>query len=112
MTTSDEGFGELLPFADPAWYQPGWNSPYCGSKRNPHVIHNPIVNDSHRRLRAYARDFVDRELMPYVQDWSEANDCQWERPFMVKLAKAQLLPGMLGVQPWPVQYTDILVGGV
>lgn len=83
--------------------------------------------------------------MPFVQDWSEANDCKWERPLMLKLAEAQLLPGMivsgrvsgacvqcyltfyltcivgvlflnmlnkpgmLGVHPWPTQFTDIKV---
>jgi hypothetical protein len=25
----DDGFGELLPFCDPSWYQPNWKSPYC-----------------------------------------------------------------------------------
>jgi hypothetical protein len=102
-----EGFGELLPFADPSWYQPQWHSPYCNESTTPLILTHRTDNDSHRRLRAYARKFVQEHIMPYVQEWSEANDCQWERPLMLKLAQAQLLPGMLGVYPWPTQYTDI-----
>jgi hypothetical protein len=45
--------------------------------------------------------------MPDVQDWSEANDSKWVKPLLKKLADAQLLPGMLGIQPWPTNYTDI-----
>jgi hypothetical protein len=44
-------------------------------------------------LREYTRAFVDKEVMPYVQQWSEANDYKWNRPLLLKLAKAQLLPG-------------------
>ncbi|KAI3635816.1 hypothetical protein MIR68_006454 [Amoeboaphelidium protococcarum] len=90
---SDQAFGDQIPFADPAWYQPDWNSPY--------------FNDSHRRLRAYTREFVEKHIMPDVQDWSEANDSKWVKPLLKKLADAQLLPGMLGIQPWPSNYTDI-----
>lgn len=39
-----------------------------------------------------------------MQDWSEANDCKWVKPLMLNLAKYQLLPGMLGVYPWPSEY--------
>lgn len=68
------------------------------------------MNESHRKLRAFARQFVEKELVPYVQQWTEANDCKWERPFMIKLAQAGFLPGMLGISPWPTEYTDIKVG--
>ena len=42
-------FGELVPYADPSWYQ-GWNSPY--------------YNDSHRRFRAAMREIVEKDWKP------------------------------------------------
>ncbi|KAI7874125.1 acyl-CoA dehydrogenase NM domain-like protein [Lichtheimia hyalospora FSU 10163] len=50
-------FGEGIPYGDPTWYQE-WNSPY--------------YNESHIRLRKIVREFVDKELMPYTHEWSEA----------------------------------------
>src|SRR5690242_18608432 len=44
----DASFGDLIPFGDPAWY---------------HDWHSPYYKDSHRRLRAAMREFVDREVM-------------------------------------------------
>ncbi|KDN37911.1 acyl-CoA dehydrogenase [Tilletiaria anomala UBC 951] len=41
-----EPFGSVLPFAEPAWY---------GSLGDT----SPFYTDSHRRLRAYCRDYVD-----------------------------------------------------
>ncbi|KAJ3010707.1 UNVERIFIED_CONTAM: hypothetical protein HDU68_002015, partial [Siphonaria sp. JEL0065] len=45
---------EVVASADPVWTQQ-WASPY--------------YKDSHKRLRAWVRDLVDRELMPYVHEW-------------------------------------------
>lgn len=50
---------------------------------------------------------MDANINPDVQEWSEANDSKWVKPLMLKLAEAQLLPGMLGIVPWPMQFTDI-----
>jgi predicted heme/steroid binding protein len=54
-----EPFGELVPFGDPSWYQDGIPSPY--------------YKDSHRRLRAKMREFVEREIAPYVHEWDGTN---------------------------------------
>lgn len=91
--STDDGFGENIPFSDPSWYQQGWYTPYH--------------DDSHRRLREYARNFVEKNIIPFAQEWSEVNDCKWVRPLTRKLAEARLLPGMLGMYPWPTQFTEI-----
>ena len=46
-------FGSSTPYAEPAWYSRD-NSPY--------------YKDSHRKLRAYVRNFVDTELMPIAAE--------------------------------------------
>eukprot|EP00916_Digyalum_oweni_P007468 GHVL01012618.1.p1 GENE.GHVL01012618.1~~GHVL01012618.1.p1 ORF type:complete len:520 (+),score=86.62 GHVL01012618.1:57-1616(+) len=50
-------FGDLIPFGDPSWYQ-GWNSPY--------------YNESHKKFRNACRDWIETNIMPYVQQWDEA----------------------------------------
>jgi alkylation response protein AidB-like acyl-CoA dehydrogenase/predicted heme/steroid binding protein len=80
-------FGELIPFGDPSWYQ-GWDSPY--------------YKDSHRRLRARMRAFVDKEIMPYVHEWDEAK--QIPRNLFIKCAEAGILLGIVGKLGQP--YTD------
>ncbi|KAI5296051.1 hypothetical protein KEM52_005915, partial [Ascosphaera acerosa] len=52
-----EDFGDLVPFADPAWYQ-GYRSPY--------------YNETHVALRAEVRQWVEERLEPFVNDWDEA----------------------------------------
>ena len=44
-----EAFGDSIPFGDPYWYQ-DWYSPY--------------YNETHRKLRAAVRVFVEKEIMP------------------------------------------------
>jgi len=50
-------FGDLIPFADPSWYQ-GYHSPY--------------FNETHAALRAEVREWVTNEIEPYVGEWDEA----------------------------------------
>ncbi|KAJ9294747.1 hypothetical protein DTO271G3_6667 [Paecilomyces variotii] len=52
-----EVYGDLIPFADPSWYQ-GYRSPY--------------FNETHAALRAEVREWVDAEIEPYVTEWEEA----------------------------------------
>ncbi|ORY46485.1 acyl-CoA dehydrogenase NM domain-like protein [Rhizoclosmatium globosum] len=63
----------------------GWKSPY--------------YKESHHRVRAWARDLVDRELMPYIHEWDTAG----EVPISVyrKMGELGLLSCMIGVFPWP-----------
>ncbi|KAK5140470.1 hypothetical protein LTR04_002984 [Oleoguttula sp. CCFEE 6159] len=50
-------FGDLVPYADPSWYQ---------------SYHSPYFNQSHADLRAEIRQWVDDEIMPNVTEWDEA----------------------------------------
>ncbi|PKY39198.1 putative acyl-CoA dehydrogenase [Rhizophagus irregularis] len=93
---SGEGpFGDLVPFGDPYWYQD---------------FYSPYYNDSHRRVRAEVRKFVEAEIMPYAYEWDEAKKTPQE--LFIKAGKAGILPGVCGA-PWPTNYTDIRpIGGV
>jgi len=51
-----EPFGDQIPYGDPNWYQ-GWTSPY--------------YNESHIAWRKKCREFVDEEIIPYVDRWEE-----------------------------------------
>ncbi|KLJ10689.1 acyl-CoA dehydrogenase [Blastomyces silverae] len=52
-----EPYGDLVPFADPAWYQ-GYTSMY--------------YNETHAALRKEVREWVESEIEPHVNDWDEA----------------------------------------
>ncbi|KAJ8661048.1 hypothetical protein O0I10_003271 [Lichtheimia ornata] len=69
-----ETFGDMVPFGDPMWYQ-DWYSPF--------------YNDSHRKLRKFMRDFVDKEVIPYAHEWDEAKRLPAE--LYTKAAKAGIL---------------------
>ncbi|KXS18505.1 acyl-CoA dehydrogenase NM domain-like protein [Gonapodya prolifera JEL478] len=78
-----KSFGDLVPFADPLWYQDYWS---------------PYYNDSHRKVRAATRAFVEKELMPYIHEWDEAKKIPKE--VYLKCAKAGILGACAGA-PWP-----------
>lgn len=42
------------PFADPIWHS---------------RYHSPYYDDSHRRLQQEVRDYVDREIIPFCEQW-------------------------------------------
>jgi hypothetical protein len=48
-----ETFGELIPFGDPYWYQDQVS---------------PYYKETHRRLRSYVRNFVEKEIMPFCHE--------------------------------------------
>src|SRR3954447_25049031 len=88
---SGEGpFGDLVPHGDPYWYQD---------------FHSPYYNDSHRRVRAAVRKFVETEIMPNAFEWDEAKKIPQE--LFIKAGKAGILPGVCGA-PWPGKY--VLMG--
>ena len=89
-------FGEMVPFGDPCWYQ-DWNVPY--------------YNDSHRRLRKEMRDFVEKNITPFCEEWDEAK--QVPADLFRKFADAGVLAGVIG-PPWPTKYADYprIIGGV
>lgn len=85
----------MVPFGDPLWYQ-GWNVPY--------------YKESHIRLREAMREFVDKNLMPYVHEWDEKGELPADLPR--KIAQAGILAGVIGT-PWPKRYADYpIIGGV
>jgi alkylation response protein AidB-like acyl-CoA dehydrogenase len=56
---STDRFGSPLPWAEPAWYQ-GRPSPY--------------YKDSHRHLRRVVREWVEKNVLPHVDDWEAAGE--------------------------------------
>lgn len=51
-----EIFGDLAPWAEPAWYT---------------TLASPYYNDSHRSLRKAIRSYVDEHVLPYEDEWEE-----------------------------------------
>jgi alkylation response protein AidB-like acyl-CoA dehydrogenase len=74
-----EAFGDMVPFGDPMWYQ-DWYSPY--------------YDESHRNVRKYVRDFVEKEIMPFTHEWDEAKEIP--RELYEKAAKAGILAACVG----------------
>ena len=56
-STSYPTFGSPTPYAEPLWYS-----------RNL----SPHYTDSHRKLRAAVRQYVDEEILPYAFEWETA----------------------------------------
>ncbi|KAI9026062.1 acyl-CoA dehydrogenase/oxidase [Hyaloraphidium curvatum] len=56
VTGDNEIFGDLAPFCEPAWYQDNYS---------------PYYKESHRRLRAFMRKWVQEELLPHADEWEE-----------------------------------------
>ncbi|PGG98297.1 hypothetical protein AJ80_09558 [Polytolypa hystricis UAMH7299] len=73
-------YGDLVPFADPAWYQ-GYYSPY--------------YNETHAALRDEVRQFVETEIDPYVTEWDEAKVVP--EKIYKQMGERGYLAGLLGV---------------
>ena len=56
-TNDYPAFGCPTPYAEPLWYS-----------RNV----SPHYTDSHRKLRAAIRKYVDEEILPYAFEWESA----------------------------------------
>lgn len=50
-------FGSPIPYAEPLWYS-----------RNV----SPHYTDSHRKLRAAVRKYIDEEIIPFAFEWEAA----------------------------------------
>ncbi|KOS17963.1 Acyl-CoA dehydrogenase [Escovopsis weberi] len=81
-----EAFGDQIPFGDPSWYQ---------------SYHSPYHNETHAALRAEVREWIDREVEPYVTEWDEAK-CVPEAIYK-EMGRRGYLAGLLGVK-YPTQY--------
>lgn len=87
-------YGDLIPFADPTWYQ-GYHSPY--------------FNESHAALRDEVRAWVEAEIEPSVGEWDEAKKV----PDTVYKAMGErgYLAGLLGMH-YQSEYTKNRVASV
>lgn len=82
-------FGDLVPYADPSWYQ-GWASPY--------------YNETHAALRAEVRKFVEEEVTPFCHEWDEAK--AMPETIYQRMGELGYLAGAIGTH-WPSEYTNI-----
>lgn len=75
-------YGDLVPYADPNWYQ---------------SYHSPYYNETHAALRDEVRQWVEADIMPYVNEWEEEKRV----PESIYKAMGQLgyLAGLLGMAP-------------
>jgi len=88
-------FGDQVPYCEPDWYQE-WYSPY--------------YNDTHRRLRDAMHKFVDKEIMPYVDEWDDAR--QLPKGIHEKCFKAGWLP-LAASNTWPTEFAGTnVIGGL
>jgi alkylation response protein AidB-like acyl-CoA dehydrogenase len=55
----DKAFGDLAPWAEPAWY---------------HGIPSPYYNESHKKLRNAIRSYIDQNILPNALEWEEAGE--------------------------------------
>ncbi|KAL1961062.1 hypothetical protein VTO42DRAFT_4950 [Malbranchea cinnamomea] len=75
-----EPYGDLVPFADPAWY---------------HGYYSPYYNETHAALRDEVRQWVETELEPYVHEWDEAKMVPPE--IYKQMGQRGYLAGLMGV---------------
>ena len=81
-----EPYGDLIPFADPAWYQ---------------SYHSPYYNETHAALRAEVREWVENDIDPNVTEWDEAKRVPEE--IYKEMGRRGYLAGLLGIH-YPTQY--------
>jgi predicted heme/steroid binding protein len=72
-------FGDMVPFGDPYWYS-DWHSPY--------------YDESHRRLRAIVRQWVEKHVTPNCYEWDESKSIP--REAFLGAAKAGILQSVVG----------------
>ncbi|ODQ52354.1 acyl-CoA dehydrogenase NM domain-like protein [Saitoella complicata NRRL Y-17804] len=93
----EKTFGDLVPFADPPWYQ---------------AIKSPYYNESHARLRAAVRQYVEKELRPHAEEW------EVEGKIPDEAFKKHAEQGFVAAAIWPLPKEDMkklgtkLPGGV
>jgi len=92
--TSQEPYGDMIPYGDPGWYQ---------------SYHSPYYKASHVALRNEMREWILKEVEPYVTEWDEARSVP-DKIFQ-QMGERGYLAGLLGVK-YPVEYTDRRVASV
>lgn len=87
MGVNVETFGDMNAFGDPSWYQ---------------AFNNPgYYNETHKKLRAMVRQYVEEEVIPNVYEWDEAGEIP--REAYLRIGSLGWLPIVVG-RPWPKQY--------
>jgi len=105
-------FGSSVPYAEPAWYR---------------GVPTPYYSENHAKFRAKVRDFVDKEITPFRDEWDEAGNFPLQE-LRRKAVEAEVLapwaPKELGGTPpeggfdefmfliWVDETTRAAVGGV
>ena len=88
-------FGDLIPYADPSWYQ-SYRTPY--------------FNQSHADLRAEVREWMEEAVMPYVTEWDEAK--QVPEHIYKSMGERGYLAGLIGAHKFPTHLTKNTVKSV
>lgn len=82
--TPEEPFGRVdVPYAEPYWYRGVFKSPY--------------YNNSHAKFRGLIRDWIDKEVAPFIPDWEEQKD------YPKEIHASAYRAGVYGAC-WPVEY--------
>ncbi|KAK6197243.1 hypothetical protein LQW54_010813 [Pestalotiopsis sp. IQ-011] len=71
-----------FPWAEPAWHG---------------ALESPYYNESHRKLQAYARKYIDVHVLPHALEWEAAGDCP-------EAAKLDYINSGLALTDVPRQY--------
>ncbi|KAM0809306.1 putative Acyl-CoA dehydrogenase apdG [Seiridium cardinale] len=50
----------VLPWAEPAWHS---------------ALESPYYNESHRKLQAHVRKYIDHKILPHALEWEAQGDC-------------------------------------
>ncbi|KAK3346800.1 acyl-CoA dehydrogenase/oxidase [Lasiosphaeria hispida] len=74
-----EPYGQQIPFGDPSWYQ---------------SHHSPYFNETHAALRAEVREWVDKEIEPFVTEWDEKKEVP--AAIYKEMGRRGYLAGLLG----------------
>ncbi|ETS81076.1 hypothetical protein PFICI_06078 [Pestalotiopsis fici W106-1] len=77
-----EGIANTLPWAEPAWHG---------------ALESPYYKDSHRKLQAYARKYIDENVLPHALEWEAQGDCP-------ESAKLNYIKSGLALTDVPKQY--------
>lgn len=60
MPSENEDPAAQLPWAEPAWLA---------------SLESPYYNESHRKVQAYARNYIDQNILPHNLKWEQEGDC-------------------------------------
>ncbi|KAK2609967.1 hypothetical protein N8I77_003431 [Diaporthe amygdali] len=90
MSKEEQDLDLPLPWAEPAWFR---------------SLESPYYNESHRKLHAYVRQYIDDNIRPHNLKWEEDGDCP-------DAAKESYIKSGLAFADIPAQYRPPGVGFV